>query len=197
MEMTRRVERIRADTGGMAGLAGGGRIEWAGTFHAAHVKDVVGILRWAENPRDRMAGFRTLQLLPGVGPATARKALDHMEAAGFAAAALEGFRAPTAAADWPSLGRLMALLWGAAVDLAAQMDLVRQWYGPQVERLYDAAPSRLSDLEQLERLAGRYVSRRAFLEELTLDPPEATGDEAGPPTAWRGPRACWATPRPA
>jgi DNA helicase-2/ATP-dependent DNA helicase PcrA len=50
---------------------------------ASHVKDVIGLLRWAENPRDRVAGFRSLHLLPGVGPATARKALDHLEGAGW------------------------------------------------------------------------------------------------------------------
>ena len=43
-------------------------------FEAAHVKDVLAILRWAENPRDRTAAFRVLQLLPGFGPSTARRA---------------------------------------------------------------------------------------------------------------------------
>jgi DNA helicase-2/ATP-dependent DNA helicase PcrA len=41
-------------------------------LEAAHVKDVLAILRWAENPRDGVAAFRALQLLPGIGPATAR-----------------------------------------------------------------------------------------------------------------------------
>ena len=38
-------------------------------LEAAHVKDVLALLRWADNPRNRIAGFRVLQLLPGVGPA--------------------------------------------------------------------------------------------------------------------------------
>ena len=38
---------------------------------AAHVKDVLAVLRFAENPRDRVAGFRVLQLLPGIGPSAA------------------------------------------------------------------------------------------------------------------------------
>jgi DNA helicase II / ATP-dependent DNA helicase PcrA len=41
-------------------------------LEAAHVKDVLGILRFAENPRDRIAGFRVLQLMPGIGPAIGR-----------------------------------------------------------------------------------------------------------------------------
>ena len=76
---------------------------------ASHVKDVIGLLRWVENPRDRVAGFRSLHLLPGVGPATARKALDHLEGAGFALDALAGFKMPPAAAeDWPGLAALLA-----------------------------------------------------------------------------------------
>src|SRR6516164_7539714 len=31
-------------------------------LEAAHIKDVLCVLRWAENPRDAVAGFRTLQL---------------------------------------------------------------------------------------------------------------------------------------
>src|SRR5690606_12152867 len=34
-------------------------------LEAAHVKDVLALLRWADNPRNRVAAFRTLQLLPG------------------------------------------------------------------------------------------------------------------------------------
>ena len=47
-------------------------------IEAAHVKDVLAVLRWAENPADRVAGFRVLQLLDGIGPATAGKVLDRM-----------------------------------------------------------------------------------------------------------------------
>ena len=52
-------------------------------LEAAHVKDVLALLRWAENPRDRVAGFRVVQLLPGIGPATAAKrARSHRRAGG-------------------------------------------------------------------------------------------------------------------
>jgi DNA helicase-2/ATP-dependent DNA helicase PcrA len=45
-------------------------------LEASHVKDVLAFLHWAENLRDRAAGFRVAQLLPGVGPATAGRLLD-------------------------------------------------------------------------------------------------------------------------
>src|SRR5205085_10628043 len=46
---------------------------------AAHVKDVLSLLRWIENPRGRLAGFRVLRMLPGIGPATASRWLDAIE----------------------------------------------------------------------------------------------------------------------
>jgi DNA helicase-2/ATP-dependent DNA helicase PcrA len=40
---------------------------------AAHVKDMLALLRFVENPRDRVAGFRVMHLLPGIGPASAQR----------------------------------------------------------------------------------------------------------------------------
>jgi DNA helicase-2/ATP-dependent DNA helicase PcrA len=149
---------------------------------AAHVKDVIGLLRWAENPRDRVAGFRILQLLPGVGPATAGKALDAFRQANYAWQALERFRSPTAAADdWPLTIRTLALLQTGGVEWSGQPDLALDWYRPHLERLYESPQARLSDVEQLTQIAATYPNRRAFLEDLTLDPPGATSDEAGAP----------------
>src|SRR5206468_10687779 len=50
-------------------------------LEAAHVKDMLSLLRFVENPRDRVAGFRILHLLPGVGSASAQRVLDHMSEA--------------------------------------------------------------------------------------------------------------------
>jgi DNA helicase-2/ATP-dependent DNA helicase PcrA len=47
--------------------------------------------------------------------------------------------------------------------------------------MHDDAQVRAADVEQLARLAGGYGSRESFLAEITLDPPEATSDRAGPP----------------
>src|SRR4030095_14173772 len=59
-------------------------------LEAAHVKDMLAILRFAENPRGRMAGFRVLNLIPGIGQATATRLLDAM---GEAADPVETLRA--------------------------------------------------------------------------------------------------------
>ena len=50
-----------------------------------------------------------------------------------------------------------------------------------MDRLHDDAEVRQADVEQLARIAVIYPSAERFLTELTLDPPEATSDQAGPP----------------
>jgi DNA helicase II / ATP-dependent DNA helicase PcrA len=151
-------------------------------LEAAHVKDVLAFLRWAENPRDRVAGFRVIHLLPGAGPATAARLLDHIAEATDPRAAIEGFRAPAAsAADWPAFARTFALAHGKAAGWPAELELVCDWYAPHLERLHDDAAVRAGDLAQLAQIAATYPSRERFLTELTLDPPGATSDEAGPP----------------
>jgi DNA helicase-2/ATP-dependent DNA helicase PcrA len=152
-------------------------------LEAAHVKDALACLRWAENPRDALAAFRTAQLLPGMGPAFAERLLESVGAYGFAVArALAEFSPPPGArADWPGFVGLYRRLGDADTPWVAQMGLVRRWYEPHLERLYDDARTRLGDLEQLEQLASGAPSREHFLSELALDPPEATGAPAGPP----------------
>jgi DNA helicase-2/ATP-dependent DNA helicase PcrA len=147
----------------------------------AHVKDLLALLRWAENPRDRVAAFRFLQLLPGIGPGTARKVLAQLEAAKYRFAALADFPAPRAAAHlWPELAGLLQML--AAREIwVGQLELARRFYDPLLEERYDFARARLADLDELVRLAATYRSRQQFLTELTLDPPAAAGAEAGTP----------------
>jgi DNA helicase-2/ATP-dependent DNA helicase PcrA len=66
-------------------------------------------------------------------------------------------------------------------DWPADVGLVRRWYEPHLARVHDDNPARFLDLEQLERIASTYPSRERFLTELTLDPPEATSENAGAP----------------
>jgi DNA helicase-2/ATP-dependent DNA helicase PcrA len=150
-------------------------------LEAAHIKDVLAILRWAENPRDRVAAYRSLQLLPGIGPATARKAVLLLETSRQDFAALADFAAPAAAAElWPALVRLMRDLAKGPV-WQGQLGRVRAFYDPLLAALYEFPWARQADLDQLEQIAASHPSRERFLCDLTLDPPQATGDEAGPP----------------
>ncbi|TGQ66627.1 MAG: ATP-dependent helicase [Mesorhizobium sp.] len=148
---------------------------------AAHVKDVLAVLRFAENPRDRVAGFRVLQLLPGIGPSAAGQVVDAMTSALDEAMGLAGWRPPQRAADdWPGFVSLYSGL-RAGAKWPADLEQVRLWYEPHLERIHEDATTRRADLLQLEQIGQGYASRERFLTELTLDPPDATSDQAGPP----------------
>jgi DNA helicase-2/ATP-dependent DNA helicase PcrA len=151
-------------------------------IEAAHVKDMLAILRWAENVADRVTGFRVLQMLDGIGPTIAAKALDRM-AGRDPFDALATFAPPARATEhWRALVALMQPLTSRQVAWPEEFDLVRQWYQPHLEERYADAVVRAGDLDQLQRIAAGYTSREAFLTDLTLDPPSATSDEAGPPS---------------
>ncbi|HEX9172600.1 MAG TPA: ATP-dependent helicase [Telluria sp.] len=151
-------------------------------LEASHIKDVLAVLRFAQNPSGRMAGFRVAQLIPGIGPATATRLLDTVGAAAEPSAAVEAFDAPPkSAGDWQGFVTLYRTLRGAGLRWPADIELVKNWYLPHLERMHDDAQVRAADVEQLAALAGGYGSRESFLAEITLDPPEATSDRAGPP----------------
>ena len=108
---------------------------------AAHVKDVLALLRLAENPRDRVAGFRVLQLLPGVGPATAQRVLDRM--------AEQPDPLRRAGRD-PALRRARAMAGTTFVEPCRRLrqarpagrprsSHARRWYEPHLERIHEDA----------------------------------------------------------
>jgi DNA helicase II / ATP-dependent DNA helicase PcrA len=149
---------------------------------ASHVKDLLALLRFVQNPRDRVAGFRLTQLLPGVGPTSAQRVLDRMhDAADPIGALMESPAPPRAGDEWFSFVDTIAQLRADTAGWPAEIEGARTWYEPHLERLHEDAATRKADLIQLEQIAAGYSSRERFLTELTLDPPDATSDQAGVP----------------
>ncbi|MDQ0560564.1 DNA helicase-2/ATP-dependent DNA helicase PcrA [Rhizobium mesoamericanum] len=149
---------------------------------SAHVKDMLAALRFAQNPRDRVAGFRLMQLLPGVGPSTAQRVIDQMAADASPMQALaELAPPPRSGEDWTAFVAMLQEVKVGKAGWPAEIGLVREWYSPHLERLHEDASTRQADLLQLEQIASGYPSRERFLTELTLDPPDATSDQAGVP----------------
>jgi len=150
----------------------------------AHVKDVISILRVLENPRDDMAWFRVLQLLPGIGPGIASRAVSHMAGRGRDPASLSDFPAPPSAR--PGIAALVRLIGdlgpGRQAPPAAQVERIRVFYAPLLRELYENPAPRERDLDTIEQLAAAYRSRRSFITDLQLDPPTSTSDLAGPPS---------------
>jgi DNA helicase II / ATP-dependent DNA helicase PcrA len=160
-------------------------------IEASHVKDVVALLRIMENPHDELAWFRVLQLIEGVGPATAGRVMEDL-----------GVRRKGKSPDPSPLRRLidevpqipkpgfeelsgLAEAFADCVDgeppPAVQVERLRRWCEPVFLRAYDNAAARIADLVQLERIASGYRARGRFIADLALDPPNSTGDLAGPP----------------
>jgi DNA helicase II / ATP-dependent DNA helicase PcrA len=106
-------------------------------LESAHIKDVLSVLRWCENPTDRVAGFRAVQLLPGVGPSTAAKVLDQLKRE--PGLDLRRIPVPKAAVrEWRKFGSLVAgLKTNGEGGWPAEFELVRRWYEPQLPDLYE------------------------------------------------------------
>jgi DNA helicase-2/ATP-dependent DNA helicase PcrA len=151
-------------------------------LEAAHIKDMLAVLRWADNLRNTLAAARVLQLLPGMGPVNARKCIELLEQKSGSIEALKEWKPPQAMGpDFNRLQALMRSLTEPQRPWPGQVRLARDWYQPHMERLYEHAHMRLGDLDQLEQLGSQYPSRERFITELTLDPPNGTSDRAGAP----------------
>lgn len=144
-------------------------------MEAAHVKDLLAVLRWAGNPASRLSALRAARLVPGMGPASVRRLLDQ-------GGDIVTFRPPaSAAAGWAALLDLITLLRSEQAGWPGELRAAIDWYRPHLERIHTDAKVRAGDLEQLLRLAPAYRDRDSFITELTLDPPEASSAEAVPP----------------
>lgn len=149
---------------------------------AAHIKDVLAVLRWTSNPRNRVAGFRVLQLLPGIGPANANRIIEQLGPELVHLRRVTEVEPPAAAAPlWPEFSNLISHVAIDCIGWPAELTRIRKWYEPLIEQHWEDAPARLADLMQLEHIAGGYQSREQFLTELTLDPPDATSGQADTP----------------
>ena len=151
-------------------------------LEAAHVKDVLAVLRFAANPRGQRAGLRALQLVRGIGAASADRLMHALATADDPASAVLAFEPPpAAAAAWSAFSALFGALRRSTSPWPQEMAVLEQWYRPQLERLHDDAGPRIADVAHLVQLAAGYPSRERFLTELTLDPPAATSDASAEP----------------
>ena len=165
-------------------------------MEAAHIKDLIAVLRLTDNPADELSWFRLLQLLDGVGPTRARRVLDALRAIEDGHPQLE--RWPEAAAHIPerSLEHARAVIdaliaasgsadasSGAVSELSAGAHVERlgEALAPLIRLRYPDGAMRVLDFEQLILAARNAKSVREFVSELVLDPPASSSDLAGPP----------------
>lgn len=157
-------------------------------IEAAHVKDLICLFRLADNPRDELAWFRLLQLLDGVGPVRARRAIVALgvDQPGTTAEVL--LRWPLAVEELPALSRRTADAFVDALrrapdeSVGAHGERLRDALAPLVASAYENTDARLADLDALAAAAHNAVRLSDVAADLTLEPPNSTGDLAGAPS---------------
>ena len=157
-------------------------------MEAAHVKDLLAVLRLADNPADTMAWFRWLQLPEGVGPATSRRAIETL---GIPGTALEEIveRWPHVAACMPEPARAGATAVIEALEAVQdeprpgpRAERLRDALAPLVEAAYPDGAIRRQDLDALVAAAAHATDLQRFVADLVLDPPSSSQDLAGRPS---------------
>lgn len=145
-------------------------------FEQAHIKDMMAWLRILYNPRDMVAWQRVLGIFKGIGPATAAKIVQHLEAVDWDWQALDEpqWRKKLSARIRKSIEWLVRLL-----DEASQPDnfqkpdfLLRLFYEQEYEEYmvhaYDDAAKRSEDLVELIAFASNYQGLERFLSDMML-----------------------------
>ena len=119
---------------------------------AAHVKDILAILRFVQNPRDKISAFRVLLLLPGIGPRSANDIINAMTDAPHPLTAISTVSPPPRTGEaWDDFIAMLRDLKPGAIGWPAEIELVRDWYQPHLERTYEDAGVRNDDL-RLEKI---------------------------------------------
>ena len=159
-------------------------------LEAAHVKDLLAAFRLADNPRDEMAWFRLFQLMPGVGPAKARRAIDALRD--------EDGTIPLSHTElqrqWPGMSDALsddarpmardlidALCTKELEPVEVHAERIRRAVTPLITSTYDDAAPRLEDLGALVLACNGVTRLSDVAAEQVLEPPASTGDFAGPP----------------
>ncbi|HEY5120243.1 MAG TPA: ATP-dependent helicase [Acidimicrobiales bacterium] len=159
-------------------------------LEAAHVKDLLCAFRLADNPRDEMAWFRLLQLMPGVGPSRARRAIDALrDADGTLPISHEQIheRWPGVLSTLPSdsqelsIALIESMRSTALETVALHAERIRRAIAPLITASYDDAAPRLEDLSALVQACAGATQLSDVAADQTLEPPASTGDLAGPP----------------
>jgi DNA helicase-2/ATP-dependent DNA helicase PcrA len=160
---------------------------------AAHVKDLLAAFRLADNPNDVVAWFRLLQLLPGVGPATARRAATALGLIGPDREAVNADgdvprRWPLAALELPAPAQPAAALLVDALGARAQetvathAERLRVAVAPLIEEAYPEPGARLADLDTLVAAGAKAARLSDVAADHVLEPPRSTSALAGPPS---------------
>src|SRR6185369_9575674 len=151
---------------------------------SAHIKDALAFMRVMVKPSDTLSWFRALKLIDHIGDATVYQILEHLgveqKEVRSARSKLGLFkklhRFPARAAYQAQLTR-MARVFVTMLECKTpneQLSAVLRFYRPLLKSKYDDVQRRGRDLEHLQTIAKRYKTAAKLLDDIALDPTEAT-----------------------
>jgi len=150
-------------------------------LEAAHVKDFISLVRWADNPKHQISSFRILKLLPGIGPKLAEAIHLHLVNHNEDFEVLNHYPIPSRASElWSPLITFLTDCQQEKLNWHQQIEQAAKCYEQLMTENYDDHFVREGDIEQLTQMAFQFNNRSSFLAELILDPPQSSGDLAGP-----------------
>ena len=156
---------------------------------SAHIKDALAFLRVAVKPSDTLSWFRALKLVEHIGDATVYQILEYLgvEQKEFRSTRTKEalfkklHRFPGRAIYKAQLTRLARVLTTVLESKtpSTQLAAVLRFYRPLLKTKYDDSPRRGRDLDHLQTIAKRYKTAAKLLDDVALDPTEAT-EASGP-----------------
>jgi DNA helicase-2/ATP-dependent DNA helicase PcrA len=146
---------------------------------AAHIKDVLSLLRVVANPRDQLSWFRVLGWCEGLGPKTAEAMAATVATAEPPGLRPEEHKKRKYYADLVDLHRLLELCAGAMPTPMPVVDLCVSWYRERLPRLFEDHRRRVKDLDSLLLIASRAPTLEEMLADLALDPIDSSDEEDG------------------
>lgn len=151
-------------------------------YETGHVKDVMAHLKVLTNPKDEISWRRVLMLLDGIGPKTADKILKGIDP-------VSPFNLSFPYKGEPELKRLQSVLQGLRSnnrDIRVQFEAVIDYYTPLLKDKFDDWRNRLSDLEVLKQIAGKYDSLPELLADFAVEIPESGRSAVDPAVSGSG-----------
>ncbi len=146
---------------------------------AAHIKDVLSLMRMVLEPADFLAWKRGLSLLKGIGPKTAQRLYQAFTLSGFFGETDELDKFGSKNTQFVRLLELLREQKKFPDNPRAFLLSILDFYRPILEDKYlEDLPRRLSGLEQLEQIAAGYELVDVFLADMILENSDPVGAQA-------------------
>ena len=140
-------------------------------FERAHIKDLLAYIKILGNFRDEVAWLRILQMQEGIGPVTAYRIYQQIVEVGDLAKLRDSglSMADKAGTSWGKILVLIDdLIKNQKENVSKLINIVIEFYYPQLKEKFTDYRQRQDDLEQLAIFSAGYKDLDLFLSEISL-----------------------------